>query len=625
MVTGLPGENQDREFEELLTMIKESRGTDFTGYKRSTLMRRIGRRMAAVGLTTFGEYRDYLEAQPGEHAQLFDSLLINVTSFFRDRAAWDAFREQVLVPLPAERAVSPARPLRVWSAGCSTGEEAYTLAILLAEELGLDRFRQSVKIYATDLDEDALQIARTGAYAERQLKEMPEELLARYFEQVETKFVFRRDLRRQVIFGRNDLTQDAPISRVDLLVIRNTLMYFNSETQAHILRRLHFAMADPGYIFLGKAEMLINHTDWFEPIDLRMRLFRKLPREAASGRRLPGDLLEKRAARGEQVREAALAAGPIAQLALDEEDNLVVANGQAEIIFNLHRIDLGRPFQDLEVSYRPVELRSVLDRVKQELRPVELQGVQWQRPGSADVMVLDVSVVPLYDARNAWIGVSISFTDVTRYRRLHDELEHANEELERAYQELQSLNEELETTNEELQSTNEELETTNEELQSTNEELETMNEELQSTNDELQEINDALRLRSGELDVANAFLASVLESLGTAVIVLDESLRVTVWNRGAEDMWGLRANEANGHPLPVLDIGLPVEQVTPLVRDMLRREQPGRSEIMIESVNRRGRGVRLRLESSLLRDDGAVRGVILVANFADAHEDQPAD
>lgn len=155
--------SDEQELKSLLKMINENRGFDFTGYKHSTLLRRINRRMAALGLESIGEYRDYLEVQPDEHVQLFDTLLINVTSFLRDRPAWEAFRAQALRPMLAERPISPSRPLRVWSAGCSTGEEAYTLAILLAEELGTDRFRQCVKIYATDLDEDALQRARVGA------------------------------------------------------------------------------------------------------------------------------------------------------------------------------------------------------------------------------------------------------------------------------------------------------------------------------------------------------------------------------------------------------------------------------------------------------------------------------
>ncbi|MEW2355605.1 CheR family methyltransferase [Spirillospora sp. NPDC029432] len=610
MVT-ITGDGEDpRELEELLAMLKENRGFDFSGYKRSTLMRRIGRRMVAVGLGTFGEYRDFLEAQPEEYAALFDNLLINVTGFFRDAPAWEALAERVVPDLV--KTGPPARPIRVWSAGCSTGEEAYTLAMVLAEALGVDGFRDRVKIYATDLDEAALQAARAGAYTERKVRDVPPELRARYFEPLQSSYVFRRDLRRQVIFGRNDLTKDAPISRVDLLVVRNTLMYFNAETQAGILRRLHFALNDSGYIFLGKAEMLLNHGDWFEPVDLRKRLFHKLPRRARPPRLTLDDATGANAARTAQIRSAALAAGPVAQLALDTEDNLVVANTQAEALFQLHAMDVGRPFQDLEVSFRPVELRSIIERVKQELRPVELQHVEWQRSSAAEVCVLDVVVGPLYDTAHGLIGVGISFNDVTRYSRLHDELEHANEELERAYQELQSLNEELETTNEELQSTNEEL-------QSTNEELETMNEELQSTNEELQEINDALRFRTGELDAANAFLASVLQSLGTAVIVVDDQLRVTVWSQGAEELWGLRADEANGQHLLGLDIGLPVREIAPLVHRSLEPGRTGRAGTTVDAINRRGRSVRLWIETSQLSDKGAAQGVILIANHTVPH------
>ena len=222
------GEDSDQEFDELLLMLKETRGFDFTGYKRSTLMRRIRRRMDARGLTSLGEYRDYLELEPEEFSRLFDSLLINVTGFFRDPLAWQALREEVLPELLSARGAR--RPLRVWSAGCATGEEAYTLAIVLVETMGLEDFISRVKIYATDLDEDALAEARTGVYTERQIAEVNDEFRRKYFEASGTKYAFRRDLRRQVIFGRNDLTRDAPISRVDLLVARNTLMYFNAET-----------------------------------------------------------------------------------------------------------------------------------------------------------------------------------------------------------------------------------------------------------------------------------------------------------------------------------------------------------------------------------------------------------
>ena len=602
-------------------MLKETRGFDFTGYKRSTIQRRVMRRMSVAGVATFAEYRDYLELQPDEFNQLFDSMLINVTSFFRDPLAWQALRETVLPELLSHK--SAKSPVRVWSAGCATGEEAYTLAMVLADALGTDQFRERAKIYATDLDEDALQQARVGAYDARALADIPERLRETYFEPEThgTKRAFRRDLRRQVIFGRNDLTRDAPISRVDLLVARNTLMYFNAEAQANVIRRFHFALSYPGFLFLGKAEMLLNHADRFVPVDLRKRLFRKASPSALEPTSTGGWIdMTGREPAGDRIAGAALSSGPVAQLAVDLSDKLRVANAAAESLFNLRPRDRGRPFQDLDVSFRPVELRSRIEQVRSELRPVELHDVEWRRPGGGEPTYYDVAIVPLFGAPGDLVGVGISFVDVTRYRTVRDELAHANTELERAYEELQSLNEELETTNEELQSTNEELETTNEELQSTNEELETINEELQSTNDELQTINEELRGRTEELDQTNSFLGSVLRSLGSAVIVLNEDLRVQVWSPGAEDLWGLRPEEAESEELLSLDIGLPAGQIGPMLRQVISdAAADGVSRAaaapvhQVTAINRRGKTVELRITASPMRaEEGDVSGIILV-------------
>src|SRR5215467_8104613 len=589
------------DFDELLLMLKETRGFDFTGYKRSTLQRRIRRRMAMVDVASFSEYRDYLELQPDEFGMLFDSMLINVTSFFRDPLAWQSLREKVLPELLSAK--TSKSPIRVWSAGCATGEEAYTLAMVLTEALGPDQFRERVKIYATDLDEEALHQARTGSYDLRALADVPEHLRDIYFETTGTKRAFRRDLRRQVIFGRNDLTRDAPISRVDLLVARNTLMYFNAEAQANVIRRFHFALSYPGYLFLGKAEMLLNHADRFVPVDLRKRLFRKAAPTAVEPTVAGGwtEVITREPA-GSRIESAALASGPIVQLAVDLDDRLRVANAAAEALFNLRPRDVGRPFQDLEVSFRPVELRSIIEHVLTEQQPAELMDVMWHRTAGAEPTVYDVSVVPLYRFSEEPVGVGISFLDVTKYRQLRDELERSNHDLEHAYEELQSLNEELETTNEELQSTNEELET--------------MNEELQSTNDELQMINDVLRLRSEELDTTRAFAASTLRSLGSAVVVVDADLNVQVWGPGAENLWGLRADEATGRPFAELDIGLPVAEIKPMLERTLAGS-PIKSEAVAEATNRRGRPVRMLLEYLLLRDDeDAHQGVIMVMNEA---------
>ena len=292
----------------------------------------------------------------------------------------------------------------------------------------------------------------------------------------------------------------------------------------------------------------------------------------------------------------------MAQIVIDRAGRLAAANVLAETLFNIRPRNLGQPFQDLEVSYRPIELRSVIEHAIKDLRPIELMDVVWHRMPGSEPSIYDVSVVPLCRATREPVGVGISFLDVTRYRNLRDELERSNRELERAYEELQSLNEELETTNEELQSTNEELETTNEELQ--------------STNDELHAINDILRLRSAELDAANSFLATVLRSLGSAVIVVDTDLTVKVWGPGGEDLWGLRAEEAEGMPLPSLDIGLPVTSLVPQLRRMLDRASRDDTSV-IEALNRRGRPLRMKMDCTLLRDeDGVAQGVILVLNNA---------
>src|SRR3954454_8902210 len=212
MADGAP---ENGEFAQLLDYLKRSRGFDFTGYKKTTLGRRIEKRMSTVGAATFSEYEDFLEVNPGEFTELFNTILINVTSFFRDAPAWEFLTEDV-VPRLLE-SIPPQLPVRVWSAGCASGEEAYTVAMVLAEALGNEEFKARVKIYATDLDDDALAEARHGVYTEEALNAIPAEMVEKYFEPNSRGLAFRPELRRSIIFGRNDLVADAPISRIDLL------------------------------------------------------------------------------------------------------------------------------------------------------------------------------------------------------------------------------------------------------------------------------------------------------------------------------------------------------------------------------------------------------------------------
>jgi two-component system CheB/CheR fusion protein len=267
---------QAQEFEALLEYLKHSRGFDFTDYRRTSLRRRVNKRMNTVGIKGFRNYLDYLEVHPDEFTDLFNTILINVTTFFRDAPAWDYLAREIIPRIVEGKTADD--PIRVWSAGCASGEEAYTLVIVLAETLGTEKFRRQVKIYATDVDEEALALARQARYSARDLQPVPYELRDRYFEWVRKRYAFRPDLRRSVSFSHHDLVQEAPISRLDLLVCRNTLMYFNAETQARILGRFHSALKDNGFLFLGKAEILLAHADLFSLIDLKRRIFSKVPK-----------------------------------------------------------------------------------------------------------------------------------------------------------------------------------------------------------------------------------------------------------------------------------------------------------------------------------------------------------
>jgi len=607
-----PRADADDEFESVLAYLKESRGFDFTGYKRTSLMRRVQRRMSQVGADNFADYIDQLQVNADEFVALFNTILINVTGFFRDPDAWDYLREQVIPALLAER--SPEEPIRVWSAGCAAGQEAYSLAIVFAEAIGVEAFRQRVKIYATDVDEEALAQARQASYTPAELEGMPEGKLEEYFEQYGSRYSFRKDLRRSVIFGRNDLVQDAPISRIDFLVCRNTLMYFNADTQTKILERFHFALAPRGMMFLGKAEMLLSHTRIFEPLDLKRRVFRKVANSPVGyshfvshgyPARRPADVSGL-----DQLREHAFSASPVAQIVVTGDEVTALINQQAEIAFGLSERDIGRKLWDLDVSYRPVALRPYVEQARLERRSLRIKDVEWRRAG--EVVWYEVHINPLLGKEKSLLGVSVVFHDVSWARLLLTELEHSNRQLESAYEELQSTNEELETTNEELQSTVEELETTNEELQSTNEELETMNEELHSTNDELQTINDALRDRSLELDDLNDFLESVLTSIQAGIVVIDAEMRIKAWNRGAEELWGVRREEAEGTHLLNLDIGLPLAELRPVVRDALADAESS-AELTLDAINRRGRTVVVRLMCSALRGaNGKSQGALLM-------------
>ncbi|HSB67653.1 MAG TPA: CheR family methyltransferase [Anaerolineales bacterium] len=610
-----PQEPPDLQFEALLDFLRFSRGFDFTGYKRSSLIRRVLKRRYTLSLASFADYLDYLQVHPDEFEHLFNTILINVTSFFRDKPAWDYLQTEIIQRILLNK--GSVEPIRVWSAGCASGEEAYSLAMVFGEHLGIEEFHRRVKIYATDMDNDALVQARQATYSTEDVKDVPEEYRNRFFTRANTgDYIFNSDMRRSVIFGQHDLVQDAPISRLDLLVCRNTLMYFNAETQGRILARFHFALNNGGCLFLGKAEMLLSHANIFSALDVKHRFFTKVSRPDIRDHLLAlgqiGDeQLSNRLVRLMRMRDLAFDSSPDAQLIIDVNGALVAANEKANNQFNLALKDVGSMLHDLEICYQPVGLRPLIDRVKAENQPLKVPEVELLSDDGKHTY-LEVTILPLNDNGSHMIGISVTFTDISRSKTLEEQLKNSTTELETTNEELQSTNEELETTNEELQSTVEELETTNEELQSTNEELETMNEELQSTNEELETINDELTLRTNQLNTSKSFLETILGNMRLGVVVVDREFHIQNWNSMAEDLWGVRSDEIMGTSLLGLDIGLPVENLKRPVRAILD-EKADIQDVVLKAINRRGKTIMCRVTCTPFTGGTKDRqGVVLV-------------
>jgi two-component system, chemotaxis family, CheB/CheR fusion protein len=543
----------------LLEALSSRYNFDFREYKEPSLGRRIRSRMSQVRVDSFEAYARYLEQHADEHIALFNTMLINVTGFFRDPEAWKVIAAEAI-----PRIVDGARDsqsLRIWSAGCSSGEEAYSFAMLLAEHLGERAPDYLVKIYGTDIDEEALAAARHAVYRLEHLKDVPDALVERYFSREGQLYRVRRDLRRWCIFGAHNLIQAPPLSHIDMLICRNVLIYFTSELQERIISRFHYAVRENGYLFLGRSESLLARSRLFRPLQVKWRIFERMPTMA---RQVAAVLPDQDDARGEgQLRgdeppalgsQRALAALPAAVIIVDMTDTILSWNSAAEEMFEIPAGNAAaRKFRDLDVSYRVEGLRARIEDVKARHAPAKIEDATFARR-NGDTVHADISILPLFEGQRL-SAILVFAHETTEQARLKEQMGRISEQHATAIEELQSTNEELETTNEELQSTNEELETTNEELQSTNEELETTVEELQAANSELGTLNAELEGRTTELNRLDTFHRCLLNSLEYAIVVLDREATVTAWNQAAERMWGVRADRALTRPFFALPIG----------------------------------------------------------------------
>src|SRR5581483_3652055 len=482
---------KDVTLKELLQELAEERHFDFRGYKKSSLERRFRRRMFQLNLSSYAQYGEFVREHPDEVNQLLNTILINVTEFFRDPPAWEILRHEILPSLL--KRIKPGHSFRAWSAGCASGEEAYSVAILLAEHFGSRIQEYDIKIYATDVDDDALNSARRGEYSIEATRRVRPEWREKYFH---GKGLLRvnREIRRLVIFGRSNLVQDAPISHVNLLVCRNVLIYFDSDLQKRLLTRLHYALESGGILFLGKSESQLTNSPQFQRLNARWRIFERISSPPFNDERADrrAEIEEPVANPGrssheletlKQQQRYLLETLRMGVFSLSLDDTITQHNTAVLTLAGLPPTNLvGKRFSDTDVFIRIPQIGGHLQapRVNNELSrfPARVKS------GSEEKLI-EVTIRPLFDERGQRCGTLLYLDDQT----VQEKLQITVEELESTSEELQSANEELETTNEELQSTNEELETTNEELQSTNEELETTNEELQSLNEELETTN----------------------------------------------------------------------------------------------------------------------------------------
>jgi len=621
--------------EQILERIRGTRNFDFRNYKRPTLRRRIERRMADRGCKTVAQYAALLEREPAEFEALVGAMLIKVTGFFRDKEMWDELSGKVLPRLLADK--RPGDELRVWCAGCSTGEEAFSVAVLLAETMGPAFQNQEVKVFGTDADEKAVAYARHGVYTKEQVESVPKETLKNWFVEEPGGWALRKEIRRSVVFGVNNLVSDAPISRLDLLMCRNVFIYLDAALQKRVLTRFHYALRRSGILVLGKSEMIPFAAKVFEPIDLARRIYRKDGHRdsAVAQERLVSLLEQESLARTveqggtelntvDQFHRDLVHSMPLPLIATAPDGIVLLWNPAAAKLWGRNENDVtGKKLATLNLPGLAGDLLiEKTTAVREGKSEIERADGQLTRPGDRGPLVISVEVMPLRDARREIGGLLYQVHDVTPFRSMEGELRKSTEDRQAAYEEmqgineeLQSSNEELETTNEELQSANEELQTTNEELQSTNEELETTNEELQSTNAELDATNRELAHRTEELNALAIVQRTTIRTLNAAVVMLDGSGRVKMWNLAAERLLGIPEDEALGQMLWSLHVPALTRAVLLKMRKSIGQGAPLRAErISYELAN--GSEGQAMVAAIPIVDGGNVLGSVII--FEDA-------
>jgi PAS domain S-box-containing protein len=539
---------EGNDLDKICLVLRSTVGVDFRLYKQATVRRRIARRMALKKIASLAKYAQVLRQNPDEARALADDIFIHVTSFFRDPECFQALRKKVLAKLAKKAA---GEPIRIWVAGCSTGEEVYSLAMLLLEEMGDKATGTKIQIIGTDIQEKAVEHARLGIYAETAVAPLTAARLKRFFVKVEHGYQIQKPVRDLCIFARHDLATDPPFSRLDLVSCRNVLIYMGAQLQKRLVSMFQYALRAGGFLFLGKSESISEYSDAFHAEDRKHRIFQRKPSSsrfhpvagAADPLVAPALTAPKPNASSAAVdlrREAEeMLLEDFAPPALVVDANLHIAHFQGDTSPYLSPAT-GQPSFHLLKMVRPelmVDLRAAIHRAKKERAPVRVEELQFQHQGQTASVRLEVRPLRGHDGKRQDFLVVFHKTHpvVNAPARTTAKGESKREAAQRSKLErdlvstrehLRALIADHEAAQEEMKAANEEVLSSNEELQSTNEELETAKEELQSSNEELITLNEELQHRNAELTVLSHDLNNLLVGVDVPVLVLDAALRV---------------------------------------------------------------------------------------------------
>lgn len=572
---------QKSAFDKICILLRERTGNDFSLYKKSTVYRRVERRMGLHQIERIAHYVHYLRENPQEIDLLFKELLIGVTSFFRDAAAWEALQGKLLPQLLA--ASPPGATLRAWVAGCSTGEEAYSLAMAFREvqQRLKPAGRHSLQIFATDLDPDAIAKARRAFYPANIVADVSPERLKRFFVEDGEGYRVGKEIRETVVFATQNAVMDPPFTNLDILTCRNLLIYLGPELQKRLLPLFHYSLKAGGILMLGSAESIGGSSDLFETVDAAARLFRR----CANSLRVVDLEFPSRLAPGKAEAPSPDAAEPAAANLQSLADHLllqqfspaaVLLTAAGDVLYTSGRIGkylepaAGKANWNIHAMAKEGlrhELALALPRALRSAGPVRCANLRVGSNGGSQIV--DVTVQAIAEPAALRGMVLVVFTDVDappveqpvpgkRSSRGSPRVKELEQALDQARQEVQALHEEMQTTQEELKSSNEEMQSTNEELQSTNEELTTSKEEMQSLNEELQTVNVELQSKVDDLSLASNDMENLLNSTDMATVFLDGALHLRRFTNQATRIFRLIAGDI-GRPLSdiVSDLAYP--------------------------------------------------------------------